>query len=275
MFVEVRLRRARRFRRRGREHHGGQARADGRRGGLLSRGTRRARRRAASTRSCWMRSIPRASNGCATSSRPDRCPPSSNGRGGESCYNPPVALTPGSWIPSNASARISPTARSSSRTRPKRSRRPSRARRTVLTECLLADGKILACGNGGSACRRAALRGRDGRPLRARAAGTSGDLARHRHVDPHRGRQRLFVRADLREAGARARRQGRRAARHLDVRQFGQRDRRDRGGARARDARRRADRPGGGRIGATAAASATSICAFRTSAPRASRRSTC
>ena len=58
--------------------------------------------------------------------------------------------------------------------------------------------------------RRAAFRGRDGRPLRARAAGASGDLAVHRHFDPDRDRQRLFVRAGIREAGARARRQGRR-----------------------------------------------------------------
>ena len=123
--------------------------------------------------------------------------------------------------------------------------------------------------------RCAALRGRDGRPLRARAAGTSGDLACHRHVDLDRRRERLFVRADLRQAGSRARRQGRRAARDLDVGQFGQRRRRDRSGARSRNARRRADRQGRRPHRRACCVPATCICASRTTGPRASRRCTC
>ena len=54
--------------------------------------------------------------------------------------------------------------------------------------------------------RRAALRGRARRPLRARASRAAGDRAVHRHVAADGGRQRLRVRAGVREAGARARR---------------------------------------------------------------------
>ena len=120
-----------------------------------------------------------------------------------------------------------------------------------------------------------ALRGGNGRALRARAAGTSGDLACHRHLDPDRSGQRLCVRADLREAGARAGRQGRRAARHLDVGQLAQRDRRDRSRARSRHAGGRADRARTAAASPRSSARTTSTCAFRTSARPVSRKSTC
>ena len=57
--------------------------------------------------------------------------------------------------------------------------------------------------------RRAALRGRVRRPLRARAPRPGGDRADHRHVDPHRHRQRL--RLQRRSSRSRCRRSARRA----------------------------------------------------------------
>ena len=94
----------------------------------------------------------------------------------------------------------------------------------LLTACLLADGRILACGNGGSAADAqhfaAELVGRFERerpelPAISLATDTSLLTA---------DRQRLRFRAGVREAGARTRQERRRAARYLDVRQLTQRD---------------------------------------------------
>ncbi len=87
-----------------------------------------------------------------------------------------------------------------------------------------------------------AFRGRVRRPLRARAPRPGGDRADRRHLDPHRGRQRLRLRGRLLQAGRGARLARRRAAGDVHERQFRQRARRGRGGARPGDDRRGADR---------------------------------
>ena len=112
----------------------------------------------------------------------------------------------------------------------------------LLANALRTGHKILFCGSGGSG--RAARRGGAGRPLRDRARAVPRARAHDRHLDPHRRRQRLLVRAGVREAGARARLARRRAARDLDLRKLRQCHRRDRSRALARHARRRHDRQG-------------------------------
>ena len=72
-----------------------------------------------------------------------------------------------------------------------------------------------------------------------------GDRAHHRHVAPHRHRERLRCRGRVRASGGGARPGGRRADRHLDERQLRERDPRGRTRACARAPRGRAD----GRVG--------------------------
>ena len=122
--------------------------------------------------------------------------------------------------------------------------------------------------------RRPALRGRVRRPLRARAARAGGDRADHRHLDPDRDRQRLRLRRDLLQAGARARQAGDvllalstsgnsanvlAAVEAAHAREMTVVALTGRGGGKMRE---RCARP-----------TCTSAC--RTSAPRASRKSTC
>jgi hypothetical protein len=91
----------------------------------------------------------------------------------------------------------------------------------MMVSSLMATGKILACGNGGSAADAqhfaAELVGRyeRERPELAAIALTVDTL----HPDRHR--QRLRLRADLRQAGARTRATARCAARAVHLRQLG------------------------------------------------------
>ena len=120
-----------------------------------------------------------------------------------------------------------------------------RARRgELLADCLLADGKILACGNGGSAADAqhfaAEMVGRFERerpelPAISLATDTSILTA----VANDYSFEQVFAK-QVRALGA----TGDVLLAHLDVGQLGQRHRGDRGGARARNARRRADRQG-------------------------------
>ena len=108
----------------------------------------------------------------------------------------------------------------------------------LLTDCLFADGKILACGNGGSAADAqhfaAELVGRFERERpELPAIALTTDTSLLTAIANDYSFEQVFA-----QAGARARREGRRAARDLDVRQFAERDRRRRCGARARHARR-------------------------------------
>ena len=103
----------------------------------------------------------------------------------------------------------------------------------------------------------------------------AGDRAHHRHLDSDLDRQRLRLPAGVLQAGAGARPARRRAARDLDQRQLGQRDRGDHA-PRTSSACASSPSP------ATAAArwrrcSAPTTCtsACRTRSPRASRKSTC
>ena len=113
-----------------------------------------------------------------------------------------------------------------------------------MTDCLLADGKILACGNGGSAADAqhfaAELVGRFERERpELPAIALTTDTSLLTAVANDYSFEQVFAK-QVRALGA----QGRRAARDLHLGQLGQRDRRDRGRARARDARRRAHRQG-------------------------------
>ena len=124
--------------------------------------------------------------------------------------------------------------------------------------------------------RRAALRRRVRRPLRARAAGAGGDRADRRHLDPHGDRQRLRLRRRLLQAGRALGAARRRASRDVDERQLHQRAGGDRGRARAQgDDRDRAHRQHRRQDPRATDPRPTFTSAFRTSGPRASRRSTC
>src|SRR6266568_2279380 len=89
----------------------------------------------------------------------------------------------------------------------------------IMVKCLLANGKILACGNGGSA-------------------------ADARHLHAHRDRERLRIRAGVLQAAGRPGPGGGRASRDFHQRQLEKRRARRLGGPRARDARGRPHRPG-------------------------------
>ena len=84
-------------------------------------------------------------------------------------------------------------------------------------------GKLIFCGNGGSAadCQHIAAEF-TGRFSRDRAA-AGGARAHHRHLGADLHRQRLRVRRGLRAPGAGARPAGRLPGRHLDLGQLGQR----------------------------------------------------
>src|SRR5258708_11129251 len=90
--------------------------------------------------------------------------------------------------------------------------------------------------------RRAALRRGAGGPLRARAPGAARGIAHYRHLGAHRHRQRLRFRPRVLQAGRSARQRGRRAARHLDVRQLEARHRSGPGRAGAQPRRHRPHR---------------------------------
>ena len=92
--------------------------------------------------------------------------------------------------------------------------------------------------------RLAALRRRTAQPLREGARAAGRHRADHRHLDADLDRQRLRLRPGLRQAGARAGPRRRRAAGDLDLRQLAQRHGGDAARARARRARRGADRQG-------------------------------
>ena len=144
----------------------------------------------------------------------------------------------------------------------------------AMTACLFADGRILACGNGGSAGDAQHFAAEMvGRFERERPELPAISLSTDTSILTAIANDYAFD-AGVRQAGAGARPQGRRAARDLDVRQLGQRDRRHRGRARARDARGRAHRQGRGPHRRDARPRATSTSASRTIAPRASRKCT-
>ena len=114
---------------------------------------------------------------------------------------------------------------------------------SALVGCITGGGKVLACGNGGSAADAQHFAAEFVGRFERERPGPGGDRPDRRHLDPHRGRQRLRLRRRLLQAGAR------RWARpatccwpSVHERQFGQRARRGRSGARAGDDRRRPDR---------------------------------
>ena len=144
------------------------------------------RRPAASTRSCSTRSTPRASSGCGTSSprdnheRSDVSPTEAFLLQSQSVMDPVERIrahfADSAQLKQDAADALAPgiaRAAAAARRLPARRRQDPRLRQRRLGR------------------RRAALRRRDDRPLRARAPGTSRDLACHRHVDPDRRRQRL------------------------------------------------------------------------------------
>ena len=119
----------------------------------------------------------------------------------------------------------------------------------IITTCLFADGKILACGNGGSAGDAqhfaAEMVGRFERErpeLPAIALTTDSSILTA--IANDYSFEQVFAKQ--------VRALGRKGDVLLAISTSGNSgnvDRGDRGRARARDARRRADRPGGGRIG--------------------------
>ena len=145
----------------------------------------------------------------------------------------------------------------------------------LLTACLLGDGKILACGNGGSAADAqhfaAEMIGRFERERpELPAISLSTDTSILTAVANDYSFEQVFAK-QVRALGA----AGDALLAISTSGQFGQRRRGDRGGARARDARRRADRQGRRPDRRDAAARTTCTCACRTTGPRASRRCTC
>ena len=136
-------------------------------------------------------------------------------------------------------------------------RRHRRRRRVLIARCARGGGKLLICGNGGSAA--------DAQHLATEFVSTltldhprpsiPAHRAHHRHLVAHRDRERLRRREHVRAPGRVARSRGRRAARDLHERQLGERLRaaetaRDRArvvgltgrvGRRARAPRRRRD----------------------------------
>ncbi len=127
-----------------------------------------------------------------------------------------------------------PRARRSSASRPTPVRRPSPRRRSVIADAFRSGGKLLICGNGGSAadCQHMAAEfvsrltkdfERPGLPAIALTTDT---------LVPDRLRQRLRLRGRLRAPGAGARPAAGRADRHQHQRELRQRD--PGGGARAR-----------------------------------------
>ena len=122
--------------------------------------------------------------------------------------------------------------------------------------------------------RRSALRGRVRRPLRTRAAGLAA-IALTTDARSSRRSATTTTSSDLLEAGAGARRAGRRAAGHHHQRQIRPTCwPRRRGGARQGHDRRRADRPRRRRDARHCWPRPMCTSACRTSARRASRRST-
>jgi hypothetical protein len=96
----------------------------------------------------------------------------------------------------------------------------------VMAASLKAGGKILSCGNGGSAADAQHFAAELVKPLRARARAASRSCAQHGYLDAHLYRQRLRLRAgDSRSSWRALGRKGRRAARDLDLGQFGERAR--------------------------------------------------
>jgi Holliday junction resolvase-like predicted endonuclease len=223
VFVEVRLRSRRDFGGAARASRPSSARGSPRRRRSTS-DVLRARRPAGSTRCCSMRSIPGASSGCVTSWAPEGPPaflarPAAQrpdpGWPRENCYNRSIAPPTMDHV-TRIRAHFADSAELKLASADALA--PALARAAdLLATCLLSDGKILACGNGGSAADAqhfaAEMIGR----FERERPGAPGHFAVHRHVDPHRRGERLYVRAGVREAGARPWRQGRCAARALDV----------------------------------------------------------
>ncbi len=145
----------------------------------------------------------------------------------------------------------------------------------MMTRCLLEDGKVLSCGNGGSAADAQHFssellnRFEMERPGLPAVALTTDSSTLTSIANDY-----AFV-GNLREAGARARPAGRRAARDLDVGQLGERRARDRRRARARVTRGRAHGPGRRRDRRARSPTATSRSACPRSAPAGSKRCTC
>jgi hypothetical protein len=92
----------------------------------------------------------------------------------------------------------------------------------VMVNALLNEGKMLACGNGGSAG-DAQHFFRAAQPLRARAPEPAGHRPDHRQLDHHLDRQRLQLQRSLFQADPRPGPARRRAAGDLHQRQLGQR----------------------------------------------------
>ena len=144
-----------------------------------------------------------------------------------------------------------------------------------MVQCLKQDGKIMSCGNGGSAADSQHFsaemlnRFEMERPGLAAIALTT-DTSTLTSIANDYDYDQIFS-----QAGARAGTGRRHAARDLDERQLAQRHRRGGGRARGPDRRRRADRPPRRQDGRGAAASTTSTSACPRRAPRAYRKCIC
>ena len=146
---------------------------------------------------------------------------------------------------------------------------------SIMTECLFADGKILACGNGGSAADAqhfaAELVGRFERERpELPAISLSTDTSLLTAVANDYSFEQVFAKQ--------VRALGTKGDVLLAISTSGNSPQRDRGGrgrAQARDARRRADRQGRRTASVNSWRRATSICVCRIRGPHASRRSTC
>ena len=71
----------------------------------------------------------------------------------------------------------------------------------VLTTCFERGGKLLICGNGGSAADSQHLAAEFMNRMRTDSAAVASDRADHRHLGPHVDRQRRPIRGRIRPAG--------------------------------------------------------------------------
>ena len=152
----------------------------------------------------------------------------------------------------------------------------SRAPASLMADALRQGGKILACGNGGSAADAQHFAAELVNRFESERPPLAGDRADHRHLDPDLDRQRLRVPAGVLQAGARARPARRRAARRSRpaatrrnvIEAISAAHELGVAGHRAHRQRRRQD-------GGHARRRTTCTCACRTRPPRASRKSIC